>query len=72
MDPNPIHTNLSGTYLIQDYPKPLTKKYKLLRRFRDFLSQQNATVTTKIPSYLASTYASTNHVGNHLIRFQYG
>jgi polo-like kinase 1 len=38
LDPNPVHANLSGAYTFQDCPKPLTKKFKLLKRFKAFLT----------------------------------
>lgn len=38
-DPHQAKANLTGTYLNQDHPKPLDKKYKLLKRFKNFLYQ---------------------------------
>jgi polo-like kinase 1 len=52
LDPNPGHTNLSGTYTFQDFPKPLTKKSKLLKRFKAFLTLSDPPPDT--PSYLTS------------------
>jgi len=48
------HANLTGIYNSTDYPKPLHKKYTLLKRFRAYINQLNdQTDPSNFPSYLS-------------------
>jgi len=49
------HSNMSGIYSYSDYPKPLHKKYTLLKRFIGYIDQLSlqSSDTSDIPSYLA-------------------